>query len=128
MKLLLDTHTLLWWQLNPSRLSNLARSEISNPGNDVFISVITAWELQIKSQLGKLDLPHNLPELIHRQRTINGFHLITVQFEHVYELQTLPLHHKDPFDRLLMAQARKENFRFVSDDPEVKKYDVDILW
>lgn len=128
MRLLLDTHTFLWWQLNPSKLSTLAKKSISDPANEVYLSVINAWELQIKSQLGKLELPGPLAGLIERQRAINGFKVLDVHLEHVYELNHLPLHHGDPFDRLLMAQARKENFQFVSNDPQIKKYDVDLLW
>ena len=128
MRLLLDTHTLLWWQTDPTELSHTALQAMKNVENDIFLSVVNSWEMQIKAQLGKLTLPRPLPDLIQRQLDQNGFGLLHVISEHIYELDAMPLHHKDPFDRLLIAQARHEGLTLLTRDPKFKKYEVDLLW
>ena len=128
MRLLLDTHTLLWWQTDPTELSSTALRAIKDVENDIFLSVVNPWEMQIKAQLGRLSLPRPLPELIQRQIEFNGFGLLQVIPEHVYELDALPLHHKDPFDRLLIAQARHEGLTVLTRDPKFKMYEVELLW
>ena len=128
MRLLLDTHTLLWWQTDPQRLSQRALQELKRADNEIFMSVVNPWEIQIKAQLGKLTLPKKLSDLIQRQQEENGFGLLLVHPEHVYELDALPFHHRDPFDRLLIAQSRKEGMALVSDDPEMKLYEVNLIW
>ena len=84
--------------------------------------------MQIIAQRGKRTLPKKLSELIQRQQEENGFGLLPVHPQHVYELDALPLHHRDPFDRLLIAQTREENMASVSDDPKMKLYEVDLIW
>lgn len=128
MKLLLDTHTLLWWHDHPEKLFSDARTAIKSRGNEVFIRVVSAWEIQIKSQLNRLILPRGLTEIFERELTKNGFALLTIELAHVYALQSLPLHHNDPFDRLLIAQAKTERLSLVSADYELARYDISLLW
>ena len=88
-------------------------------GNDVFLSVVNGWEIQIKAQLGKLTLPKPLRVLLQEEQVTNGFRVLPVTLEHVYALDSFPLHHRDPFDRLLIAQAHQEGLTLVTHDPTV---------
>ncbi len=128
MRLLLDTHALLWWDGDARLLSETARSALRDSSNTIFMSVVNAWEMQIKAQIGKLTLFKPLPDIIHEQRTTNGFELLTIELPHILALDGLPLHHRDPFDRLLIAQARHENLTLVSRDPWFAAYPVKVLW
>jgi PIN domain nuclease of toxin-antitoxin system len=128
MRLLLDTHVLLWWHDQPVRLTEAAYGAISDPGNDVFLSVVNGWEIQIKAQLDKLTLPKPLRMLFQEEQATNGFGLLPVTLEHVYTLDSLPLHHRDPFDRLLIAQAHREGLTLVTHDPKFAAYSVSLLW
>ncbi len=128
MRLLLDTHVLLWWHDQPARLTETAYDAINDLGNDVFISVVNGWEIQIKAQLGKLTLPKPLHIILQEEQTTNGFRLLPVTIEHVYALDSFPLHHRDPFDRLLIAQAHQEGLTLVTHDPKLSPYSVSLLW
>jgi PIN domain nuclease of toxin-antitoxin system len=128
MRLLLDTHVLLWWHDQPARLTETAYNAITDLGNDVFLSVVNGWEIQIKSQLGKLTLPKPLRVLLHEEQATNGFRILPVTLEHVYALDSFPLHHRDPFDRLLIAQAHQEGLTLVTHDPKFSAYSVPWLW
>ena len=128
MNLLLDTHALIWWHERNPRLSSSALAALSDPANAVFFSVVNLWEAQIKHALGKMDLPETLPEIVQRQHGINGFGLLSVQAVHVYQLNGLPPHHKDPFDRLLVAQALHEGLTLVSRDSVMAAYPAPLLW
>ena len=128
MRLLLDTHVLLWWHDQPARLTVTASSAIKDLGNDVFLSVVNGWEIQIKAQLGKLTLPKPLRVIFQEEQATNGFRLLPVTLEHVYALDSFPLHHRDPFDRLLIAQAHQEGLILVTHDPQFSAYSVPLLW
>lgn len=128
MKLLLDTHTFIWWDSAPAKLSAPALGYCRDPANQLILSVASLWEIQIKQQLGKLDLRLPLAEIVAHQRETNGLAVLPIGQEHVLALETLPSHHKDPFDRLLMAQAVVEGAALVSGDPVLKAYPVDIRW
>jgi PIN domain nuclease of toxin-antitoxin system len=128
MRLLLDTHVLLWWHDQPARLTETAYDAINDLGNDVFISVVNGWEIQIKAQLGKLTLPKPLHVILQEEQVTNGFRLLPVTIEHVYALDSFPLHHRDPFDRLLIAQAHQEGLTLVTHDPKLSPYSVPLLW
>jgi PIN domain nuclease of toxin-antitoxin system len=128
MRLLLDTHVLLWWHDQPARLTATAYSAIKDLGNDVFLSVVNGWEIQIKAQLGKLTLPKPLRVILQEEQATNGFRLLPVTLEHVYALDSFPLHHRDPFDRLLIAQAHQEGLILVTHDPQFSVYSVSLLW
>lgn len=128
MKLLLDTHVFLWWIGNDARLSGPAREAIADPGNDVSFSVASAWELAIKTGLGRFEPDGDLGPFLEEQIQRNAFQLLPVKLEHAVSVSSLPAHHRDPFDRLLVAQAAVESMTLVSRDPQLRKYDAPILW
>ncbi len=128
MKLLLDTHTFLWWDSEPSRLSSKALALCQDRANTVLLSVVSVWEMQIKSQLGKLKLSLPLAEVVETQRQTNNVKVMSVTLAHVLALENLPTPHKDPFDRLLIAQANVEGAVLVSDDPIFEEYPVKVIW
>lgn len=128
MKLLLDTHALLWFVAGDSNLSLAARSAIEDAGNTRYISHATAWEIAIKLRLGKLQIGSNYSDLFPKAITANGFLMLPPDFSHYLELLTIPLHHRDPFDRLLIAQATVEKLTLVTCDPEIMAYAISILW
>ena len=128
MKLLLDTHTFIWWDSEPNKLSSAALKASQDPANTLILSVVSVWEMQIKSQLGKLSLNVPLSEIIKGQQQSNNIEILSVTLEHVLELHNLPHHHGDPFDRLLIAQANVEEALLVSGDSAFSKYPVKLLW
>src|SRR5258707_12108504 len=110
MTLLLDTHAFLWWLDDPQKLSKAARKAIGDGNNTVYISAAVAWEITIKRALGKLEAPDDLEAAI----TANRFLSLPISIAHTQAVRSLPDHHRDPLDRLLIAQARHEGFGFVS--------------
>ena len=122
MKLLLDTHTFIWWDSEPQRLSQQVLKMCQDPENVLLTSVASLWEMQIKLQLGKLKLNKPLTELVSGQQAINNIDILDVKLEHVLALAKLPYHHKDPFDRLLIAQADIEEAILVSKDQIFTEY------
>src|SRR5438067_10689879 len=108
MRLLLDTHTFIWWSGSSSSLSSCALSLCKDPANTLLLSVVSVWEMQIKHQAGKLQLTVPLDQLIAGHQQSNNLQVLPVELAHVLALDTLPTHHKDPFDRLLIAQAKVE--------------------
>jgi PIN domain nuclease of toxin-antitoxin system len=128
MKLLLDTHAFIWWDSEPGKLSPQALLLCQDRENSLLLSVASIWEMQIKLQLGKLSLKLPLAVVIEGQRQTNGVEVLPVRLEHVLALEMLPPHHKDPFDRLLIAQAQIENAVLVSGDPVFTKYPIAAIW
>jgi len=128
MNLLLDTQAFLWLDSDQAKLSAPARQACANPENTLWLSVASAWEMQIKTALGKLRLTRPLGQIIAEQQTANGLQVLSVNLAHVLALQALPPHHKDPFDRLLIAQAKSEGWDIVSKDPEFSAYGVPVIW
>jgi PIN domain nuclease of toxin-antitoxin system len=128
MKLLLDTHTFIWWAIQKARISATALAAMQNTQNQLMLSIASLWEMQLKTQLGKLHFNLPLSQLIEDQRRINGLQLLPIEPDHIYALGQLPYHHKDPFDRLLIAQTLTENLPMVSADPAFKAYSVQIIW
>jgi PIN domain nuclease of toxin-antitoxin system len=128
MKLLLDTHTFIWWDSEPAKLSPQALALCQDRQNSLLLSVASVWEMQIKLHLGKLKLTLPLAELIESQQQVNNLEILPVLLTHVLALQQLPAHHKDPFDRLLIAQARVEDVVLISNDPMFPKYTDRVLW
>jgi len=124
---LLDTSVLIWWLAEPSRLSATASHCIADPGNQICCSVVNLWEIQIKVKLGKLDLELPLPEIHRWIVDQEGWLLLPVHWPHIRRLDQLPVPHKDPFDRLLIAQAVEENLTLVSVDPLMRDYPVAVL-
>ena len=127
MKLLLDTHVVLWAASAPEQLAEEARSALENGEHDVLVSVVTAWEIAIKQSLGKLELPKPaelwLPEVLRR----TGFELAEVGLAAALRVRALPWHHRDPFDRLLVAQAAEDGYTLVTGDPALSAYGVPVL-
>ena len=124
MRLLLDTHVFIWWADQQESLSAIALSALKDDANELLQSVASVWEMQIKVQLGKLKLSMPLRELVLSQVETNGLKILPVELAHVLVLDTLPFHHKDPFDRLLIAQSIQEGLTLVSADPEFPAYTV----
>jgi PIN domain nuclease of toxin-antitoxin system len=128
MKVLLDAHAFIWWDGDPARLSPQVLALCRNRDNTLMLSVASIWEMQIKLQLGKLTITMPLAELIESQQQTNNLEILPITLAYVLALQKLPLHHKDPFDRLLIAQAGIEEAVLISSDAVFTKYDVRLLW
>jgi PIN domain nuclease of toxin-antitoxin system len=128
VKLLLDTHTLLWFLSGSDRLSGPARTVIEDVTNTRFFSMAGAWELAIKVSLGKLALSAPFEHIIPGQLRANAIELLDIRPEHATALLSLPLHHRDPFDRMLVAQAAVEDAVLVSADPALDSYGIRRLW
>jgi len=128
MKVLLDTHTFLWWITDDPKLSLRVRGIISDGENEIFISAATGWEIAIKAQIGRLKLPDEPRLFILEQLKINGMKSLPIEMRHALHISTLPIHHQDPFDRILIAQAQMEELPVLSADPQFWKYDVTIIW
>jgi len=114
---------MLWALGEPSALSSPAREAISNPANLIVISSASLWECAIKASIGKLDLPEDFFDSIPK----TGYEVMPIRITHLNVYRTLPMHHRDPFDRMLVAQARAEALTLISRDPGLAKYDVEIL-
>ncbi len=128
MEYLLDTHTFLWFINGDEQLSQKAKDAITSPDAIKYISIISFWEIAIKVNLGKLKLDMAFEDL-RKQVTINGFELLPLTFEHTIELTNLDLHHRDPFDRIIICQALVEKFPIISKDGNFGKYDrLKLLW
>ncbi|HAO11585.1 MAG TPA: PIN domain nuclease [Planktothrix sp. UBA8407] len=123
MGFLLDTHILLWFLENDPKLPDRIRQVITNPENLVFVSVISAWEISIKQSLGKLIAPNNLEEAL----IFSDFEVLAMTLTHGIRVADLPMHHKDPFDRMLISQALVEGLTLISVDQMFKLYDVPLF-
>ncbi len=128
MKVLLDTQAFIWWDVEPTRLGPQATAVCFDPSNQLVVSVATVWEMQIKLMLGKLTLRKPLRHLVADQAQQNGLEVLLVNLEHVLRLDSLPSIHKDPFDRLLVAQALVEGWSLVTNDPAIAQYSVPVIW
>jgi PIN domain nuclease of toxin-antitoxin system len=128
MKLLLDTNVFIWLNDAPHRVRESVLTTIANLDNDLFLSLTSIWEMQIKIQLGKLELSDALPDILRTQQVDNNLRILTINLDHIWALENLPYHHRDPFDRLLIAQAQTEGMTLVSADGVFDLYDVDLLW
>lgn len=122
-RLLLDTHIFLWWRGEPARLAPEVRSRIAS-ADIVFVSAASAWEAAIKVSLGRLELPDSIEAGV----LASGFEKLLITFSHAERAAGLPTHHRDPFDRMLVAQAQAEGLILVTHDRLLESYDVEILW
>jgi PIN domain nuclease of toxin-antitoxin system len=128
MRLLLDTHAFLWWVQDARDLSGKARAAIADPDNECLLSLASCWEMAIKISLGKLKLPGAIERFIPEQLTANGFRQLEIGFRHIARVASLPFHHRDPFDRVLAAQALEGGLTVVSADAVFRKYGVRRMW
>jgi PIN domain nuclease of toxin-antitoxin system len=128
MKALLDTNAFLWWLGKKDRLTAQAYEIIQDPENEMFLSVACVWEIIIKMRSGKLTLPDS-PELYIPSRIDHyGFQLLPIEIRHVLQLWTLAEHHRDPFDRILVAQSQVEQLPIITSDQTIPKYPVQVIW
>lgn len=128
MRLLLDTHALLWFLTDDARLSRTAHALVVAPSAEVWVSAASLWEIVIKSSLGKLPLPRPFAELIPPQLEKEQIQVLPIRVEHLEVLERLPFHHRDPFDRLLLAQAVAERLTLISRDEAFAAYEVQTAW
>ena len=122
-RLLLDTHVLLWWLADDARIGPKTVERISNMRNEIFVSAVTSWEIAIKKKIGKLEAPDNIGGIVEDE----GFSKLSVTLHHGEIAGGLPLHHKDPFDRMLVAQAKTEALYLLTDDGSIRRYDVQVI-
>jgi PIN domain nuclease of toxin-antitoxin system len=127
VKLLLDTHALLWFQAGDRRLSRSARAAIEAGDAEAILSAAVVWEMAIKASLGRLQLPATVERYV-EEKIGQGYRVLAVSWEHAARVEQLPWHHRDPFDRLLAAQALVEGYPVVTRDRGFKKYGVDVIW
>ena len=128
MRALLDTHALLWWVVDDPRLSQRARHLLSDPGSDVYFSAASSWEIAIKVALGRVALPAPPRSLVPKILREQSIRPLDVTHAHALAVADLPSHHRDPFDRLLVTQARLEKLAVVSGDPIFRKYGTTVIW
>lgn len=126
--MLLDTHTFLWFIEGSGRIGPDALREILEPGNERFLSVASLWEVAIKASTGKLKRHSSFEQLVQVQILGNAIGLLPISARHLDRVQNLPFHHRDPFDRLLVAQALSENLTLLSRDGALSAYGVPVLW
>lgn len=128
MRALLDTHAFLWWISDDRRLSEKARAIIADGHNELFFSAASGWEISIKAGLGRLDIPDNLERFIADQLSRNAIAALPIYLSHALHTRTLPDHHRDPFDRVLVSQAILEKMPLLSADPQIARYSVEVVW
>jgi len=125
---LLDTHAFLWWITGEDRLSERASRTIADGRNEIFLTAASIWEIAIKARLGRLSIPGDPGQFIGGQVVENAFRGLPIVAGHALRIWELPDHHRDPFDRMLVAQAQVEGLALISRDPEVARYDVEVVW
>ena len=128
MRVLLDTSSFLWFIAGSDRLSINAQNIIVDQNNDLFLSTVSLWEIAIKVSIGKLELLQSFDKLIPDQLHKNDIHTLSMELNHLSELIQLPFHHRDPFDRLIIAQSMAEAMPVISSDPAFKMYPIEIIW
>lgn len=128
MKILLDTHALLWVLTGDKRLSKTAGKIFLDPENSLFFSMTSLWEISIKMSLGKLSLKRGWLKTIQDEMKINTIHWLPIEIAHCAELTKLPFHHRDPFDRMLIAQAMVEDMLLLSRDTRLSDYEINRIW
>ncbi|MGA9386991.1 MAG: type II toxin-antitoxin system VapC family toxin [Candidatus Sulfotelmatobacter sp.] len=127
MKAILDTHAFLWALSGDARMSRLARDTFAGP-TDLSLSIASVWEILIKVQAGKLNLPRPAGPYVLRKLAENRIETLSVSIDHLLALEHLPMHHRDPFDRMLIAQSMEEGWPIITADPEFKHYPIGVIW
>ena len=128
MRVLLDTHVFLWWITDDERLSPRAREVMVEGRNTLVLSAASGWEMAVKAQLGRLSVAGDFASFLSEQLALNGIDTLPVTMAHALHVFELPAHHRDPFDRLLVAQALLEGIPIVTADPEIARYPVEVIW
>lgn len=128
MKVLLDTNAFIWSQGDRARYSKTAERIFLDPDVELHVSIVSVWEMAIKSAIGKLKLPEPIETLVPKELIRNDISLLSLSFEHVARSERLPLHHRDPFDRLIIAQAQLESMPILTSDANFDKYSITRLW
>jgi PIN domain nuclease of toxin-antitoxin system len=128
MRVLLDTHAFLWWIVDDPRMSARASEVIVDGRNDLLFSVASGWEIAIKAGLGRIELPTPMERFLVGQLRENRIEVLPIQMTHALHVYALPHHHRDPFDRMLVAQAQVERLPILSADGRIAKYEVEVLW
>lgn len=128
MRVLLDTHTFIWLDSTPAKLSAAVTTICKDTSNSLYVSLASVWEMQIKLAMGKLTLTRSLPDTIEWQQQNNLIQILPVTLQHIFALGALPAHHRDPFDRILVVQAQVEGLTVLSKDSEFAQYAVNIIW
>jgi PIN domain nuclease of toxin-antitoxin system len=128
MKALLDTHTFLWWITDDPQLPPRVREIISGGDNALFLSAASGWEITIKARLGRLRLPDNPERFIIEQLSLNAMTSLPIQLSHALHVYALPTYHRDPFDRILVAQSQLEKLPILTADPQIARYPVEVIW
>ena len=128
MRMLLDTHTFLWWNLDDPQLSPVAREIMADGGNTLYLSAAAAWEIAIKAAKGRLTLPQPADQYVAERLRLHHIAPLPVEVSHALEVYRLPPIHHDPFDRLLVAQARLEKLPILTADAAIGRYSVEVIW
>jgi PIN domain nuclease of toxin-antitoxin system len=128
MQYLLDTHVLIWWITSDHRLSSKAEAMIKSHRNTLFWSVASTWEISIKHSLGRLVFEEPPEDLLPSELNRNHIEILPIMNEHAFRAGQQPEHHRDPFDRMLVAQAQVESLGIISNDRQLRRYDVDVFW
>jgi PIN domain nuclease of toxin-antitoxin system len=128
MKVLLDTHTFLWWVTEDSKLSSKASEIIRDGNNELYLSAASGWEITIKAQLNRIQLPGPPEKFISEQLRINGIQSLPILMSHALHVYNLPDHHRDPFDRILIAQSQLEGLPILTADPSFSLYEIGVIW
>ena len=128
MRVLLDTHAIVWWATGDERLSRKVRATVADPDTEVFISIASAWEIQIKASLQKITLNETVDALYRDLIIDQQFRMLGIELDDMNRLSMLPPHHRDPFDRMLVAQALGRDFELVTKDQVISGYGVSVLW
>jgi PIN domain nuclease of toxin-antitoxin system len=128
LKVLIDTHAFLWWCLDDPQLSDDAQSAIADEANTVIVSAVVGWEIAIKYRLGKLPLPEEPRQFVTSRVPLNRFAVLDISMAHALHVVSLADKHRDPFDRMLVAQAQVEDMPIISADEAISQYDVRTIW
>jgi PIN domain nuclease of toxin-antitoxin system len=128
VRAILDTHVFLWWVLDIPRLSDEARSILQDGANELLFSTASAYELTIKAQSGRLSLPEPPDSYVPSRLAANAFESLSIELTHALRAGSLPTIHRDPFDRMLIAQAQIEGLPILTADPAISRYDVETIW
>lgn len=128
MRYLLDTHTFLWWNMDDPQLSTIAKAIIADGNNEIFLSAATAWEIAIKTARGRPTLPEDPTRYVSNRLNLHAFQALPIQIHHAVYVYKLPMHHADPFDRLLIAQSQLESMPLITVDADICKYEVEVIW